>query len=249
MPKVLEVCIDSVESAEEAARGGATRLELCANLVIGGTTPSLSLLKAMKRATGLPVHCLLRPRFGDFLYTEQEFSLLLEDGEALLAAGANALVCGCLTPAGALDRPRMVRLIALCRRYGARFTLHRAFDLCRDPMEALAVCQALGVDSILTSGQAETCLAGRTVLRALISAAGPVEIMIGAGVDAAAIRQLRAEIPGAEAFHMSGKRVVPSGMRFRRAGVPMGLPGMSEYEIYRTDGDKVAAARKELFGA
>ena len=163
-PFVLEVCVDSLESALAAKAGGATRLELCANLVIGGTTPSLALLRAVKGETGLPVHALLRPRFGDFLYTDREFALLLEEGEALLDQGADALVCGCLTSQGDLDLPRMERLVSLAHSRGRRFTLHRAFDLCRDPFAALETCKALKVDTILTSGQAASCLEGAALL-------------------------------------------------------------------------------------
>lgn len=245
-PFVLEVCADSLESALAARAGGATRLELCANLVIGGTTPSLALLRAVKGETGLPVHALLRPRFGDFLYTDREFSLLLEEGEALLDQGADALVCGCLTPQGDLDLPRMERLVSLSHSRGRRFTLHRAFDLCRDPFAALETCKALGVDTILTSGQAASCLEGAALLGELAQAAAPVELLVGAGVDAAAIRALRQACPLFTSFHMSGKTVVESGMAYRKEGVPMGLPGLSEFEIWRTDEHKVRAAWEEL---
>ena len=245
-PFVLEVCVDSLESALAAKAGGATRLELCANLVIGGTTPSLALLRAVKGETGLPVHALLRPRFGDFLYTDREFSLLLEEGEALLDQGADALVCGCLTPQGDLDLPRMEQLASLAHSRGRRFTLHRAFDLCRDPFAALETCKALGVDTILTSGQAASCLEGAALLGELAQAAAPVELLVGAGVDAAAIRALRQACPLFTSFHMSGKTVVESGMAYRKEGVPMGLPGLSEFEIWRTDEHKVRAAWEEL---
>lgn len=245
-PFVLEVCVDSLESALAAKAGGATRLELCANLVIGGTTPSLALLRAVKGETGLPVHALLRPRFGDFLYTDREFALLLEEGEALLDQGADALVCGCLTPQGDLDLPRMEQLAALAHSLGRRFTLHRAFDLCRDPFAALETCKALGVDTILTSGQAASCLEGAALLGELAGAAAPVELLVGAGVDAAAIRALRRACPLFTSFHMSGKAVVESGMAYRKEGVPMGLPGLSEFEIWRTDEHKVRAAWEEL---
>lgn len=245
-PFVLEVCVDSLESALAAKAGGATRLELCANLVIGGTTPGLALLRAVKGETGLPVHALLRPRFGDFLYTDREFALLLEEGEALLDQGADALVCGCLTPQGDLDLPRMEQLVSLAHSRGRRFTLHRAFDLCRDPFAALETCKALGVDTILTSGQAASCLEGAALLGELAQAAAPVELLVGAGVDAAAIRALRQACPLFTSFHMSGKTVVESGMAYRKEGVPMGLPGLSEFEIWRTDEHKVRAAWEEL---
>lgn len=246
MEKILEVCVDSLESALAAKAGGASRLELCSNLVIGGTTPSLSLLRAAKRETELPVHVLLRPRFGDFLYTEREFSLLLEDAAALLENGADALVCGFLTPDGELDGPRMERLVFLAHSAGRKFTLHRTFDVCRDPFSALERCKEWGVDTILTSGQAPSCLEGAALLEQLFPRAGKVELLLGAGITAAAIRKLRQRLPMAHSFHMSGKRVLSSKMCYRKQGVSMGLPGMSEFEIWQTEENAVREAWKEL---
>ena len=246
MRRILEVCVDSVESALAAKAGGADRLELCANLVIGGTTPSPALLRAVKRETALPVHALLRPRFGDFLYTEREWAVLLEDAAALLDAGADALVSGALTPEGELDPLYVKQAVSLAHEHGKKFTLHRAFDVCRDPLAALRQCEELGVDTILTSGQAESCLKGLPVLKTLFAARESVELMIGAGVDAAAIKTIRAQLPEAACFHMSGKTVLESGMRYRKQGVPMGLPGMNEYELWRTDAEKIKLAREEL---
>ena len=251
MKSILEVCVDSLESALAAKTGGATRLELCANLVIGGTTPSLSLLKAVKRETGLPVHALLRPRFGDFLYTEREFALMLEDGEALLEAGADALVSGCLTAEGELDHSRLEKLISLAHNRGKRFTLHRAFDVCRDPFAALKDCREWGVDTVLTSGQAPSCVEGIGLLQELFPQAGKVELLLGAGINAEAIRAIRREIPQANCFHMSGKEIRESGMIYRKEGVNMGLrgfggPGLSEFEIWRTSSEEIRKAWEEL---
>lgn len=243
---VLEVCVDSLESALAAKEGGATRLELCRNLIIGGTTPSPALLRAVKRETGLPVHILLRPRFGDFLYTEREFSLMLEDAEVLLEAGADALVSGCLTLEGVLDRFRMERLVSLAHGVGKRFTLHRAFDVCRDPFGALVLCRELGVDTVLTSGQGGSCLEGLGLLKELWPLRGDTEILIGAGVDGSAIRRVLAELPEARSFHMSGKRVLESAMAYRKQGVSMGLPGFSEFELWQTDAEKVREAAEVL---
>ena len=249
MEFVLEACVDSLESALEAKAGGATRLELCANLLIGGTTPALSLVRRVKTETGLPVHALLRPRFGDFLYSDGEWSMMEEDAAALLEAGADAVVSGALTREGDLDGERISRMVSLAHRAGKRFTLHRAFDLCRDPLEALEQCNKLGVDILLTSGQKNTCVEGLPLLKELWERAGQVELLIGAGVDAQAIRQVRQELPGARCFHMSGKKVVESAMLYRKEGVSMGLPTFSEYEIWRTDREKIRLARKELMQA
>lgn len=243
---VLEACVDSLDSALAAKEGGATRLELCANLIIGGTTPALSLVEWVKRDTALPVHVLLRPRFGDFLYTEEEFSMMLEDAAALLDRGADAIVSGFLTPEGDLDLLRMEKMVELCHKRGKRFTLHRAFDVCRDPFLALKQCRALGVDTVLTSGQKNTCLEGLPLLKELWEKRGDVELLIGAGVDAEAIRRIREELPQARSFHMSGKKVVESAMTYRKEGVSMGLPAFSEYTLWRTDPEKLRAAGKEL---
>ena len=228
---VLEACVDSLDSALAAKEGGATRLELCANLLIGGTTPMPS----------LPTHALLRPRFGDFLYTGEEFSLLLEDAAALLEAGADAIVSGFLTPEGDLDRQRLAQLVELCHRAGKRFTLHRAFDMCRDPFAALEL-----VDTVLTSGQKNTCLEGLPLLEELWPRRGGVELLLGAGISAAAIRRIRESLPQARAFHMSGKITVESPMSYRKGDVSMGLPGFDEYTLWRTDPENLRAARKEL---
>lgn len=243
---VLEACVDSLDSALAAKEGGATRLELCANLIIGGTTPALSLVERVKRDTALPVHVLLRPRFGDFLYTEEEFSMMLEDAVALLDRGADAIVSGFLTPEGNLDLLRMEKMVDLCHKRGKRFTLHRAFDVCRDPFLALDQCRALGVDTVLTSGQKNTCLEGLPLLKELWEKRGDVELLIGAGVNAEAIHRIREELPQARSFHMSGKKVVESAMTYRKEGVSMGLPAFSEYTLWRTDPEKLRAAGKEL---
>ncbi|MGI6254013.1 MAG: copper homeostasis protein CutC [Acutalibacter sp.] len=246
---VLEACVDSLASALAAREGGATRLELCANLIIGGTTPMPSLVEAVKRETGLPVHALLRPRFGDFLYDSQEHRMLFQDACALLDAGADAVVSGFLTRDGDLDLEHLTPLVELCHSRGRRFTLHRAFDVCRDPLTAWEQCQVLGVNTVLTSGQGNTCLEGLPLLKELWQRRGEVELLIGAGVDAAAIREIRRELPQANAFHMSGKAVLESPMTYRKEGVSMGLPGFDEYTLWRTDPQRIRAARKELMNS
>lgn len=244
MPFVLEVCVDSVESAENAARGGATRLELCANLIIGGTSPDEDLFRMVRERVDIPVRVLLRPRFGDFLYSDTEFELLRRQVRRFAALGADGVVIGVLTPDGALDETRMAELIALAG--GCGITLHRAFDVCRDPFETLDAARRLGVDTILTSGQRACCTEGAELLAALTRASGgSPQILVGAGVNADVIRALQ-PLTGANAFHLSAKRTEDSRMSYRREGVPMGLDGISEYALWRCDADAVRAARHAL---
>lgn len=239
----LECCVDSVESAIIAAENGATRLELCGNLIIGGTTPSLALFHQIRKHTNIRIHALLRPRFGDFLYSNEEFAILEQEVCQFLEAGAEGVVIGCLLPNGHLDLPRMHKLIKLAE--GMSVTLHRAFDVCADPHQALKEAQELGITTILTSGQANSSLAGKEILKMLHEQSHNIEIMAGAGVDARVIQTLLRET-GLRSFHMSGKIVKDSAMAFRKADVPMGLPGLSEYEIWQTAPNKVAAARDIL---
>lgn len=249
MPYTLEVCVDSVASALAAKRGGADRLELCADLIIGGTTPSLALVRQVKAETGLPVRALLRPRFGDFCYDRYELAQMAETAAALVQAGADGIVTGVLTPEGELDvdalRPIYAAARAAAKAAGRPVvcTLHRAFDVCKDPFAALEAAKALNLGTILTSGQAASAPAGASLLRRLVEAAGPdLEVLVGAGVTPANLPALAAET-GAHAFHMSGKQVLDSRMIFRREGVPMGLPGFSEFEVWQTSEETIRAAR------
>ena len=252
MSYTLEVCVDSVASALAAKRGGADRLELCADLIIGGTTPSLALVRQVKAETGLPVRALLRPRFGDFCYDRYELAQMAETAAALVQAGADGIVTGVLTPEGELDvdalRPIYAAARAAAKAAGRPVvcTLHRAFDVCKDPFAALEAAKALNLGTILTSGQAASAPAGASLLRRLVEAAGPdLEILVGAGVTPANLPALAAET-GAHAFHMSGKQILDSRMTFRREGVPMGLPGFSEFEVWQTSEETIRAARRVL---
>lgn len=248
MEFVLEACVDSVESAQAAQAGGATRYELCANLIIGGTTPDPFLFERVQACCTPPVHVLIRPRFGDFLYTDEEFELMCRQAAWFAGHGARAVVIGVLTAEGELDRVRMARLIDAARSVqpDCKVTLHRAFDVCRNSFEALETARRLGVDTILTSGQQASCVEGAALLHELVAAAnGRPQILVGAGVNAQVIRTLQPQT-GADAFHLSAKRTLDSGMVFRRAGVPMGLPGISEFTLWRCDENAVREARSTL---
>lgn len=235
---LIEVCVDSMESAREAVRGGADRLELCANLIIGGTTPSPWLIREAAK-TGVPVHVLIRPRFGDFLFTADEKAEQLEQIAQLAALGASGAVVGALTSEGELDVPFLRDCRAAAK--GLHLTLHRAFDVCVDAQRALEQACEIGFDTILTSGQRAAAMEGAALLSSLVRQAdGRITIMPGSGVKSSNIAQLYA-MTGASAFHLSAKKSVESGMVMRREGVPMGLPMMSEFERFVTDAQEVRA--------
>lgn len=240
----LEVCADSVESAVIAAQAGADRLELCSNLIIGGTTPTQALFSQVRKKCNLRIHVLIRPRFGDFCYTEDEFEIILEEIKAFRSLGADGVVIGTLTPEGELNRKELEKMRQCAGEMWV--TLHRAFDMCREPHAALEQAYELGIDNILTSGQADNCMEGAECIRSLVQqSAGRIEIMAGGGVNADVIRKMH-EITDASAYHMSGKTVLDSSMRYRRTNVHMGLPGISEYDIWCADAGKIKEAAEVL---
>lgn len=242
---LLECCVDSPESAIAAERGGAGRLELCANLIIGGTTPTMALYEKVRELVSLPIHVLIRPRFGDFLYSEAETDIICQEIRAFAKAGTDGVVVGSLRPDGTLDTDSMGRFMDCAR--GMSVTLHRAFDMCRDPLAAREQAEHLGVHTILTSGQASSCREGLPLLQKLakLSADHGPAIMAGGSVNAGTVRELIART-NIHTFHMSGKTVLESGMTFRNPAVSMGLPGISEYQIWRTDEEAVKAVSRLL---
>lgn len=205
---ILEVCVDSVESALAAKRDGATRLELCSDLVIGGTTPGYTLFEQVKKETGLSIRRLIRPRFGDFLYTPYEYQQMLQDIRHFAQEGADGVVIGSLNADGTLNEEQMWGMIEAVGKCG--ITLHRVFDVCADPFETLQKAAELGVDTILTSGQEADCLAGSGLLQKLVKLTDKSRengrnliILAGAGVTSSNIAEIaektgvRAEIRGA----------------------------------------------------
>jgi copper homeostasis protein len=247
MGKLLEICVDSLASARAAIAGGADRLELCSALLAGGLTPYEGLLRQIREESDIKIRCLMRPRPGDFLYTPEELELMQRQILSLKAAGADGFVIGCLTADGDLDTAAMQPLVDACA--GCGITLHRCIDVSRDPLDTYRKAAALGIDTVLTSGAAASCKLGRSTIEALIAlrdAENGPEVLIGAGVKASVIAAFLEKVPGARAFHMSGKTEVESGMRFRREGVPMGLPGLDEWHIPVTSQEAVAAAKALL---
>lgn len=247
MEKILEVCVDSYASAMAAISGGADRLELCSALSVGGLTPSAALLKQIRRVSGIPVRCLMRPRGGDFLYTKEEVEQMAMEMAALRGEGADGFVIGCLTAEGELDANAMEPLLTAAT--GTGLTLHRCIDVSRSLEKTYREAARLGFDTVLTSGGAGRCLDGMETIGRLLElrdAENGPEVLIGAGVNAKAIASFCSRFPNACAFHMSGKTEVESGMRFRREGVPMGLPGLDEWHIPVTSEEAVREAKRAL---
>ena len=217
---ISEICIDSVDGAIAAAEAGAQRVELCANLLEGGTTPSLGLMETTIARAKLPVQVMIRPRGGDFLHSDIEVDIMLRDIAAAKAARAGGVVFGCLTADGRVDAKLTERLIAAARPLSVTF--HRAFDVAQDPIEAMQTLIGLGIDRLLTSGQEPNALEGGPLIRCLIElAAGRLIVMPGGGITARNVARVVRET-GASEIHFAALSESPSGMTHRNPNVFMG---------------------------
>ncbi len=201
MRRFLECCCTSLDEVAEAVAGGASRIELCENLDVGGVTPSETLLESVMAHCPLPVNVLVRPRGGDFVYTKEEEDSMLRDIEMCKRLNVNAVVIGALKADGDVDTEMVQRLIAAARPL--RITFHRAFDCCRDPYTALNDIMALGCDRLLTSGHEESAYTGRSLIADLVSlSAGRLVIMPGGGVRPANIAEIEKDTNAPE-YHGS----------------------------------------------
>ncbi|TCU50327.1 copper homeostasis protein CutC [Curtobacterium sp. PhB146] len=240
-PVALEIAVTSPQGAVVARDGGADRVELCVGLELGGLTPSQALVETTHE-TGIPAHALVRCRPGGFVHTPDEVELMVREVRTVLRSGAAGVVVGALRPDGTLDEDALRRFVGAARSVSttAEVTLHRAIDHAVDPVAAAATLAALGFTRVLTSGGAPTAGAGAAMIARMVDAAGPVQVMAGAGVTPADIRALVAT--GAAAVHLSAKRAAPDSAH---AGVPMG--GADDGSAhFVTDAEVVAAARRAL---
>ena len=242
---VLEICVDSVASAIAAEQGGAQRVELCDYLAGGGTTPSAGMIEVVRKSIGIGLHVLIRPRRGDFLYSEAEVEVMKKDITLCRELGADGVVIGALTKNGRIDTAGSAALMAHAGPMS--ITFHRAFDLCADPMSALDDLLELGVHRLLTSGQEETALQGAELIRELHKrAAGKLIIMPGGGVTPANVEELR-RLTGVREVHASVRRSVVSEMQFRKDYPPMSSNrNLSEFEQLVADVAQVKAMHADF---
>ncbi|BBR59365.1 MULTISPECIES: copper homeostasis protein CutC [unclassified Klebsiella] len=235
---LLEICCYSTECAVIAQQNGADRIELCAAPLEGGLTPSYGVLRATRQRVTIPVHPIIRPRGGDFCYTDGEFAAMLEDVRQIRSLGYPGFVIGVLNPEGQVDVPRMRQIMVAAGPLAVTF--HRAFDMCANPLQAADVLADLGVSRVLTSGQQPSAEKGISLIRELIAREGTPTVMAGAGVRASNL-SLFLEA-GVKEVHSSAGQWLPSEMRYRNPGLSMSTdPDADEYSRYAVDGAAVAA--------
>ena len=242
---MVEVCANGVESCIAAQEGGADRVELCAGIPEGGTTPSYGEIKVARRVlTTTRLHVIIRPRGGDFLYSDLEVERMAADIAACRDLGVDGVVFGCLNADGTFDVEKN-RYLMECSK-GMSVTCHRAFDRAVNPEEALETVISLGFDRILTSGQQPRAIQGVDLLARLNrQAAGRIILMAGSGVTEQNIRELR-EATGLTEFHFSGREPRPSAMQYVNPDLYMGRPGANEAALDYTTARRVAATIAQL---
>jgi len=241
---ILEACVNSAISAIEAQKGGADRVELCENMAEGGCTPSAGTIKLARKYLHIGLFVMIRPRGADFLYSDNEAEIMQWDVKMAKELKADGVVFGILNPNGTIDKARMKYLEDLARPMGV--TCHRAFDMTRDPFEALEDLVSIGVDRVLTSGQSDSALQGAPLIRQLIEKSrGRIVIMPGHGIKEHNLEEV-IRATGAGEYHLYLNRKVDSGMQFTRSDVKMGRPESSEYEFTLADSQSIAKAKNIL---
>lgn len=239
-PFKIEICVEGVDGLVAAQEAGADRVELCASLLEGGITPSLGVVRAALAVATIPFHVIVRPRGGDFLYSELEFRSMIEDVKALKELGVAGVVIGCLTAEGDIDEARTWALVEAARPI--KVTCHRAFDMTRDFRAATEALIGCGVDRVLTSGQRDTAEEGIEILKETMAVAdGRIVVMACGALDQSNIAAVR-QATGVDEMHFAALKTIKSGMAFRNPHVGMGGTAIErEYEITLTDKEAVRA--------
>lgn len=234
----LEICVDSAESAFNAQEGGADRIELCTNLLEGGTTPGSGIIAVLRDKLDLKIHVLVRPRGGDFLYSDLEYEIMKRDIKICRDIGVEGVVLGILDPAGEIDIERTSRLVEYAHPMSVTF--HRAFDMCSDPFMGLEDIITTGASRLLTSGQKNKAAEGSFLIRKLNEQArNRIIIMPGSGLNDSNIELLARET-GSSEFHLTGRKTIDSEMIFRKDDVSMrSIEDIPEYSRKITDTEMI----------
>lgn len=234
----FEICVDSPEGVIAARDGQADRVELCDNLFEGGTTPSIGAIKMARRVGGIKLHVIIRPRGGDFLYSDVEFETMRFDIEAARSSRVDGIVIGLLTTDGKIDKERTTELVTLAQPMSVTF--HRAFDMCVDPFAGLEDLVEAGVDRVLTSGQQADALSGAETIKKLVEAAGDrIGVIACGGIDETNVAEIVAAT-GAKELHFTAFEDVSSEMEYKNENVAMGSgDAPSEYVRRVTSAEKV----------
>ncbi len=241
----LEICVDSLESAIAAQNGGADRIELCDNLYEGGTTPSAGMIEIARKYLDIKIQVIIRPRGGDFLYSDLEFEVMKRDIEIAKELKADGIVIGILNPDASIDIKRTKELVELSRPLSVTF--HRAFDMTLDPYKALEDVIKTGADRLLTSGQLNEAPQGVKLIEDLVQLAGDkIIIMPGAGINKDNIKDM-INITRAREYHLTGSVGKDSKMKYRKSKVFMGgIPEIPEYERMITSEKIIRSVVKTL---
>ncbi|PKQ60481.1 hypothetical protein BZG02_19200 [Labilibaculum filiforme] len=235
---LLEICCYSIQSAIIAEQSGADRIELCAGVYEGGTTPSFASVKLTKESVTIPVHVIIRPRGADFCYSDIEFECMKLDIIQCKNSGVDGIVSGVLLSDGSIDLERTKELIDLAKPMS--FTFHRAFDMVKDHFKALEQLIEMGADRILTSGGEQTAELGKDLLKGLLEkASGRIVIVPGSGINHENILSLKKHT-GAQEFHCSAKSLVRGKMEYQNPKIAMGgEENVPEFEFYEADSKKI----------
>ncbi len=238
MAFTLEICVDSVESAINAQIAGADRVELCGNLNEGGTTPGYGTIVSARNNLDIGLHVIIRPRGGDFLYSDLEYDIMRRDVEACGECGVDGIVTGILNAGGTIDVERTARLVEFAAPMPVTF--HRAFDMCADPIRGIEDVIATGAARLLSSGQKDKATDGVELLRQLVIIAGDrLTVMPGGGINETNVAQI-ASLTGAKEIHLTGRMIIESGMIFRRPGISMGgVPDVPEFSRRVADPERI----------
>lgn len=244
---IYEICVDSVAGVHAAKAAGADRVELCADLLEGGITPSRGTIRQARTVAGIRMHVIIRPRGGDFLFDDDEFASMLADVETAKQEGADGVVIGTLAADGTVDVARTRALIAAARPLAVTF--HRAFDMTPDPFAALETLIGLDVDRVLTSGQEATVLEGLPLIASLVERAGDrIIIMPGGGITPRNVGRIVAAARLKE-MHFAALENMAGGMRFRREHVFMGGElRPAEYDRLVTSAESIRSVMAKASG-